>query len=205
MSLKADLYLDRMDLSRYFPEETCELCKVDSLSEFIGRIKAGGLKGGACPHWPAWKVEAFRQAVDAGVMLPEVPSLELPRPARTGVMELVETDASSPVLVTGNSEYTHAVMLTILATTSTPIRMLSVDCLGHTVDMAIIFREFKAEKIAKALSGMEVAPEARIVIPGLAASLAREIDEKIGRAVEVGPVCAAELPLFMGEDWKPTG
>jgi len=27
------------------------------------------------------------------------------------------------------------------------------------------------------------------------------VSEKLGREVEVGPVCAAELSLYLGEDW----
>jgi hypothetical protein len=200
----ADLYLDGMDLEKYCRGETCELCRVDSFNEFVERIKSGGIKSGDCPHWPPGRVEAFCLAMEAGEILPSVPMLDTPRPAAPGVMELIETGADSPVLVTGNSELTQNLMLALIAMTSTPIKLLSVDCLGHTVDMAMVFKALTAKKISGALKEAGAGGgNGRIILPGLARSLAAPLESMIGRAVEAGPICAAELPLYMGEDWRP--
>jgi CO dehydrogenase/acetyl-CoA synthase gamma subunit (corrinoid Fe-S protein) len=193
-----------MDLEKYCRGETCELCKADSFDEFVARVKNGGIKSGACPHWPPGRLEGFRLAIEAGYTLPAVPMLDTPRPAAAGVMELIETDASSPVLVTGNSEFTQNLMLALIAMTSTPVKLVSVDCLGHTVDMAMVFKALTADKIAGALKDANISGgTARIVLPGLAQSLAAPLETMIGRAVEAGPICAAELPLYMGDDWHP--
>ena len=37
MALHADLYLDRIDLTRHVGAETCQVCRVDSLAELIDR------------------------------------------------------------------------------------------------------------------------------------------------------------------------
>jgi hypothetical protein len=206
MSRAADLYLDRMDLRKYCGEDTCELCRVGSFEEFIGRLKDGKVKAGSCPHWPAWRVEAFHLAVRAGEVLPATPMLDAPRPAAPGAVELLPTDENSPVLVTGNSEFSEAVLLALMSMTSTPMKLVKVDTLGHTVDMAMIFQSLTAEKIAAALEPLRIAPDSaspRIILPGLASPLAAELELMIDRAVEIGPICAAELPLYMGEDWQP--
>lgn len=204
MAPEADLYFSRMDLEKYCRGETCELCRVNRFSEFVERLKKGELKSGACPHWPESRLEAFRLAVSGEEFIPPVPMLEFPRPAEAGLLDLMPGDELSPLIITGNSEFTQAVMLAVLATARKPVRLLSVDCQGHTVDMAMIFKALTAPRIAGAFAEFEVSagPERkRVVLPGLAASLAPELSSLLSRPVEVGPVCAAELPLFMGEDW----
>ncbi len=204
MPLHADLYLDRIDLTRYADAETCQICKVDSLAELVDRLRSGQVCPGRCPHWPQARIEAFRMAIDAGEMLPAVASLDVPQPTETGLFEMNEPDADAPVLVTGNSRLTHEVLLAVLSTTTAPIWMLSVDTDGHTVDMALVFGTLTPERIAKALqAGDRKAAEftGRIILPGLAEGLAAPVSEMLNRPVEAGPICAAELPLFFSSDW----
>ena len=203
MAIDADLYLEKMDLEKYCGGESCELCHADTFDEFVTRLKKGGQKQGVCPHWPPHRLEAFRIAVKAAEIIPPVPSLEVPRPAATGLLELLPTDDRSPVLVTGSSEFTQAVLLAILSLATAPVKLVSVDTQGHTVDMAMIFQAMTADKVASALSDAGVRPEARIILPGLADTLAPDLEKLLQRPVEVGPVCAAELPLYMGDDWGP--
>jgi len=42
-----------------------------------------------------------------------------------------------------------------------------------------------------------------LLIPGLAGPLKEDIERLSGWKVRVGPVCAAELPLFLSELWIP--
>jgi CO dehydrogenase/acetyl-CoA synthase gamma subunit (corrinoid Fe-S protein) len=42
-----------------------------------------------------------------------------------------------------------------------------------------------------------------IIIPGLASSLKNEIETMTGWNASVGPVCAAELPLYLSDIWIP--
>jgi acetyl-CoA decarbonylase/synthase complex subunit gamma len=204
MPLEADLYLDRIDLTRHTGTETCQICRVDSLAELVDRLRSGQLRPGRCPHWPRERIEAFRVAVNAGEILPAIPSLAAPRPAEAGLFDMNGPTADSPLLITGNSRLTHDVLLAVLSTTIAPIRMLSVDTGGHTVDMSLVYKTLTPEAIASAIrAGNSRAQHfaGRIILPGLAEALAGPLCEMLDRPVEVGPVCAAELPLFFTSDW----
>lgn len=204
MPLNADLYLDRIDLTRYADAETCQICRVDSLAELLDRLRSGQVCPGRCPHWPRQRVEAFQMAIDAGKMLPSIASLDVPQPTKAGLFDLNGPDAGAPVLLTGNSRLTHEVLLAVLSTTSAPMWMLSVDTGGHTVDMSLVFGTFRTELIAKTIQAGDSKAGAftgRIILPGLAEGLAAPVSALLDRPVEVGPICAAELPLFFASDW----
>ncbi|MBC8875813.1 MAG: hypothetical protein H8E44_40830 [Planctomycetes bacterium] len=204
MPLYADLYLDRIDLTRHTAAEMCQICRVDSLAELVDRLRSGQVCAGQCPHWPRERVEAFLMAIDAGEALPAIPSLDVPRPTDAGFCELNEPTAASPVLVTSNSQLTHEVLLAVLSTTRAPMWMLSVDTGGHTVDMSMVFGTLTSEAVANALQAPDSRAHGlagRVILPGLAETLAGPVSKSLGRPVEVGPVCAAELPLFFGADW----
>ncbi len=209
MPLYADLYLDKVDLTRHVGVEACQLCKVDSLEELLERLRSGQICGGRCVHWPPERVEAFRTAIDAGQALPAIPSLDIPRPTEAGLFELNDPTPASPVLVTGNSALTHEVLLAVLSTTSAPMWMVSVDTEGHTVDMSMVFKTLTPEAVAAALGSDQSADHdprveelsGRIILPGLAESLTAPLSELLGHPVETGPICAAELPLFLASEW----
>ena len=230
MPLQADLYLDQIDLTRHTDQELGEVCRVDSLEELLDRLRSGHLASGQCPHWPRERIEAFRMAIDAGQALPVIPSLDIPRPVEPGVLDLNGADAGSPVLITGNSQFTQDVLLAVLSTATASMRLVSVDTGGHTVDMSMVFGTLTPEGIAAAIqaddpggsasAGRVILPglaadlakpaaddsragglAGRIILPGLADALAGPVAEILGRPVEAGPVCAAELPLFFGGDW----
>jgi len=68
----------------------------------------------------------------------------------------------------------------------------------------MVFGEFKPERLRRALQRSnleEKVAHRRMVVPGLTATLAADFAEATGWEIEVGPVCAAELPLFLGERW----
>jgi hypothetical protein len=200
MPLNADLYLDRIDLARYAGSETCRICQVDSVAELVDRLRSGRFCAGQCPHWPRERVEAFRLAISAGQALPTIPSLQVPRPTAAGWFDLNEPRKSSPALITSNSQLTHEVLLAVLSTMSAPLWMVSVDTGGHTVDMSLVFGTFTADAIARTLETHDTRPSdftGPILLPGLAQPLATPLSERLGRPIQVGPICAAELPLFL--------
>jgi len=204
MPLYADLYLDRIDLTRHTGTETCQVCHVDSLAELLERLRSGQFCPGQCPHWPRERVEAFQMAVGTGMVLPRIPSLDVPRPAEVGLFDVNAPTALSPMLITSNSRLTHEVLLSVLSTTSAPMWMVSVDTGGHTLDMSLVYKTFTPVAIAEAVrAGDPGAADftGRVILPGLAENLARPVSDMLGRSVEVGPICAAELPLFFGSDW----
>jgi acetyl-CoA decarbonylase/synthase complex subunit gamma len=143
-------------------------------------------------------------AAAARDVLPTIPSLGVPRPTDAGLLDLNGPTAASPVLVTGNSRLTHEVLLAVLSTTSMPAWLLAVDTAGHTVDMALVYETLTPEAIAGAFEACgEPASRftGRIILPGLAEGLATAVSEQLDRPVEIGPICAAELPLYFGRDW----
>ncbi|MFH1267219.1 MAG: hypothetical protein ABIK89_15935 [Planctomycetota bacterium] len=204
MPLHADLYLNRIDLARYTDTETCQICRVDSLAELVDRLRSGQICPGRCPHWPRERVEAFQMAIDAGKVLPSIASLDVPQPTKAGPFDVNGPTAGSPVLITGNSRLTHEVLLAVLSTTTAPMWLVSVDTGGHTVDMSLVYETLTAELIADAIQAGDSRAgvfAGQIILPGLAEGLAARVSELLDRSVEVGPVCAAELPLFFASDW----
>ncbi len=171
----ADLYLDRIDFSGH--EGECRKCGTHSCRDLVERLSRS---------------------------LPAVPSLQHPRPVDAGLMELGEPGPGDPVLVTGNSALTQEVLLAVLSTTTSPLFVLFSDTRGDTLDMALILGSFTPGRLKAALERDKVSERAgssTLVLPGLAASLRDEVASIVGHPVEVGPVCAAELPLFFGDRW----
>ena len=204
MPLHADLYLDRIDLARHAGVEMCQVCRVDSLADLLKRLQSGQFRPGVCPHWPRDRVEAFQLAIDAGAALPAIPSLSVPSPTETGLFDMNGPTTTAPVLITGNSRLTHEVLLAVLSATTAPMWMVSVDTGGHTVDMSLVYKTLTAEAIVGALqSGCARSRDlaGQIILPGLAAPLAAPVSKMLNRPVEVGPVCAAEIPLFFASNW----
>jgi CO dehydrogenase/acetyl-CoA synthase gamma subunit (corrinoid Fe-S protein) len=114
-------------------------------------------------------------AVKPDEILPEVEVLQLPTPGPTGLFPINQPGKDSPILVSGNSKITGEVLTAVLSTTLSPFWYLAVNTDGHTVDMAIVYKVMTAERVIQEIS--------------------RENIDQI--------VCAAELPLFFGdENWK---
>jgi acetyl-CoA decarbonylase/synthase complex subunit gamma len=144
-----------------------------------------------------------------GRVLPEVEVTQHPVAGPVGYQALNGPGPASPVLVTGNALSTQDVLLAVLSTTTAPFHILFVDCLGHTVDMAMVYATFTPERLLGALRRSELASRVshrELVLPGLTASLQPQLAAVTGWEIRVGPVCAGELPLFFGKAWRrPTG
>jgi CO dehydrogenase/acetyl-CoA synthase gamma subunit (corrinoid Fe-S protein) len=97
-------------------------------------------------------------------------------------------------------------MTGLLALTVSPFWLLVVDCRGDTVDMAMLYRSFTAQRLDQGLSAHGLAARVThrtLIIPGIVAPLREELAAYTGWDIRTGPICAAELPLFMGEAWQP--
>jgi CO dehydrogenase/acetyl-CoA synthase gamma subunit (corrinoid Fe-S protein) len=120
-------------------------------------------------------------------------------------MEINRADQNALVIVSGNSEFTQEILSAIMAFTVSPFWLLFADCRGDTVDMAMVYESLQPEKI---LATLEVIPlgqggvRREMILPGLAAKLKEPLEEQTGWRVRVGPICIAELPLFLGDDWQ---
>jgi CO dehydrogenase/acetyl-CoA synthase gamma subunit (corrinoid Fe-S protein) len=202
----ADLYSGKIDFLRYFKRSDCEACGFPSCDAFIEAIKTGKERPADCPFInenKAYALEAIRKIEDSW---PEVPLLTHPRPSVVGLVELNKPTSESLVLISGNNEYTEQVLMTVLSTTVCPFFVIFVDTEGNTVDMSMIYGTLTAGRVHNSLR--ESAIERRVstremIIPGLASSLKEKIEKMTGWRVRVGPLCAAELPLFLSEIWLP--
>lgn len=202
----ADLYYEKINFLRYFHQGGCDQCGFSSCDAFIEAIKTGVREPQDCPvitKNKAYSLKAIREIEESW---PEVPLLTHPRPGYIGLVELNKPAHKSLVLISGNNEYTEQVLMTVLGTTVCPFYIIFVDTDGNTVDMSMIYHTLTAEKVCDALkeARMEGKASAKaMIIPGLAYSLKGDIEKLTGWQVRVGPVCAAELPLFLSEIWIP--
>jgi len=146
----------------------------------------------------------FRIIEEAAKILPEVPIPENPVSVEPGYIEVGKPGRSSPVLVTGNSLYTHTVLGSILAESGMDCHLLSVDTDGYTVDMAVYLGLFNAERIEDVIEETHISGKInhnRIIIPGFASKIKEDVERLTGWEAVVGPICAAELPLFIAIRW----
>ena len=204
--LKANLYIDRIDLARYLTPEEVRLSGTRDSGELAARLKDDSLALTDCPWFGTAKRHALSLALNAAAVLPPVQSLELPHPVPPELFDINEPGPDAPVLVSGNSEFTLTVMTGILATTVSPFFLLLADCRGDTVDMSMIFRSFTPQRLDQSLEANGLAgriSHRRLILPGILAPLREELAAYTGWKITVGPICAAELPLFMGEAWQP--
>ena len=204
----AYLYLDKIDFLKYLKRTDCAECGIASCEEFINALRKGIKRPQDCPFLSNNEAYAFEVALKAEDLWPEVPLLTHPRPSLVGLVEINNPDAESLVLISGNNDYTEQVLLTTLGTTISPFFVIFVDTYGSTVDMSMIYQILTAERISNALKESDIketATKREMIIPGFASSLKEDIEKFTGWQVTVGPICAAELPLFLSEIWTPPG
>jgi CO dehydrogenase/acetyl-CoA synthase gamma subunit (corrinoid Fe-S protein) len=206
--LSADLYLDKIDFRRYLSQTVCAECGLSSCKEFLDAVKSGTKNPHDCSFISRNQSYALEAISKIKELWPDVPVLTHPRPSFAGVMELNDPAPDSLVLISGNNEYTEQVIMTVLGTTICPFFVLFADTDGNTVDMAMIYQTLTAERICNSLrqAGLDKKSTSKVLmIPGLSASLKEGVESMTGWNVRVGPVCAAELPLFLSEICVPPG
>jgi len=206
--LLADTYPDRIDFLRYLPQTDCTECGAKACQEFVQDLKQGQKKPQDCPHLSENLYYPFQIALNADNFLPKFPCLTAPRPGPTGLVEINTPDDDSPILISGNNIHTQDVITSILSTTKSPFFLLFADTKGDTVDMAVILKCLTVEVISKEVvkSGvLDRTSRQDIIIPGLAAVVGDELKQSTGWNVIVGPICAAELPLFLADRWLAPG
>jgi CO dehydrogenase/acetyl-CoA synthase gamma subunit (corrinoid Fe-S protein) len=200
--IAADLYFNKINFLKYLPQTDCQECGEFSCAEFVKQLKKGIRTPSACTFLTHSQTQAFHLALQGEKILPEVPALELPRPATTGLVEINHPNESSLLLISGNSEFTQEVLSSLMGFTLSSYWLLFVDCRGDTVDMAMIYETFKVGKIMTGLEELPVDLGREVILPGFASSLKEPLEQLIRWRVNVGPLCIAELPLFLGKDWQ---
>jgi len=203
--LRADLYEKSIQIESYVSKTDCRACGFHSRAEFLDSLRSGRLKPSQC-KMSRMRFLPLLWAARPDEILPEVESLQLPNPGPAGLFPINRPEKDSPILVSGNSKLTIEVLTAVFSTTLSPFWYLVVDTDGHTVDMAMVYEVLTAERVVQELVREDVdriAPGAALILPGLAAPICDNLTEQTGRSVTVGPVCAAELPLFFGnENWQ---
>lgn len=201
---EADIYLRHLALERYLPQDACRACGAEDCRHLVAALLNGRCLVEQLPFDAAGR-RRLKRVMELAAGIPRPPLLTVPRPIEPLLLPLNHPGPADPVLVTGNSELTQAVLMAVLAQAGCPLFVLFADTRGDTVDMALILGSMTVERLgasATALGLAEKAPAGRVVLPGLAADLAFGLEQRLGRPVEAGPVCAAELPLFLGEHWR---
>ena len=205
--LYANLYVDKIDLAPYLSPEDCRGAGVADGAQLAARLKEGLIRLQDCPNLSPGKRYALSLALRAEEILPKVQSLEFPRPLSPALFELNDPGPEAPVLVTGNSEFTLTVLTGLLALTTSPFFLLQVDTRGDTADMAMIYRSFTPQRLDQALEAHKLADRLshrKLIIPGVLAPMREELAGYLtGWTIIPGPICAAELPLFLGDSWQP--
>ena len=197
--MKANLYLDQVNLPRYWPADA-----PISSDDFMDAVKAGTASIDDYSFLTPQQKQALKLVLDADTLLPEIPLTTMPQPVPAELIPVNTPDDSSLVIATGNNRYTLEVLTTVWSWGNTPAYFLLVDCLGNTADMAMVYGEFTPERLQKALkkSGLEdMVRHRHLIVPGFTEPLKADFARMTGWEIEVGPVCAVELPLFLGDRW----
>jgi len=216
--LLADLYYARIDVRRHLPQPgpECLSCDAASCRSFAERLGSGRLAEEArrgplppetCPFLTADRLDAFRIALAPDVVLPSIEVSQIPRPSDPGLVSTGNPRPETPVLLSANHEGTVAFVSALLALTSTPLHYLIADTRGDSVDMAMIHGSLTLGVVLAALhaSGIDPSNAGRLILPGFAAPLAADVAARSGWRTTAGPVCGAEIPLFLGDAWRLAG
>lgn len=199
--IRADLYEKSIQIESYITSGDWCACGFHSRSEFLDNLRAGRLQPSRC-KMAKMRFLPLLWGARPHEILPDVQVFQHPSPSPTGFFPINQPKKDSPVLVSGNSKLTVEVLTAVLSTTVSPFWYLVVDTDGHTVDMAIVYETFTAKRVVKSIiqDGLDqIAPESALFLPGFAAPIREELAKKIRHPVTIGPVCAAELPLFFGK------
>jgi CO dehydrogenase/acetyl-CoA synthase gamma subunit (corrinoid Fe-S protein) len=208
MALKANLYADRVDPIPYLSASDCDRCGYSSCGQWLEKLREGSLRPNECPSLSPNQAHALEVVLSLGQVLPDVEITQHPVPGLVGRHEVNSPGPEAPVLVTGNALSTQEVVLAVLSTTTAAFHLLFVDCLGHTVDMAVIYQSFTPGAVRRALEESDLPSRVshrEMILPGVAASLKDAIEDRTGWLARVGPWCVGELPLFLGDFWSPPG
>ena len=203
--IAADLYLNRIQWLPYLTAAECRAAGASDCEDFLVRLHNRTLSLADCPGLAPQKRYALELALTAADWLPPLEALMMPQAVAPGLVEINDPGPEAPILVSANSDITQTLLTAVLATTSSPFFLLLIDCLGHTVDMAVVYEAFTPAKLAAGLSQADLSHRVshrRLVIPGLCAALASPLAAASGWDITVGPVCALELPLFFGDQWQ---
>ncbi len=127
-----------------------------------------------------------------------------PIQVESGIYEIGEPDASSPVLITTNFSLTYYTVEADTSAGGIDAWVVVVDTEGTSVLTAWAAEDFTAETIAKTIEecGIEEKIDNKIaVLPGGVAVLSGELEEASGWSIVVGPRESAGIPAFFKTEY----
>ncbi len=195
-AMNADLYIDKINILKYLPMKDCLECGY-TCRDLAEKAKNNRYLINRCPYLSDREKEYLTIALNAKEILPEVPMISSTVKTKTG---LIVGDRNSPVLVTANFPYTQVVIGEVLAKAGISCNILIIDTDGYSVDMAVYLKIFNGERVKDAIEScneIELIEKRILVIPGLARDFKKDIEEKTKWDVLVGPICAAEIPIYL--------
>ena len=106
--MEADLYLDKVDFHRYWPESATV-----SYEDFLAQIKAREIRMDDYSFLGWQQKRALELVLEAERYLPQVPLTTVPQPIETELIPLNTPDENSLVIVSGNNKFTFDVLATV--------------------------------------------------------------------------------------------
>jgi acetyl-CoA decarbonylase/synthase complex subunit gamma len=124
-----------------------------------------------------------------------------PIQVQPGLYEINNPKPEDPLLVTTNFSITYFSVANEVESSGLPAWLLVTDAEGMSVLTAWAAGKFDAERIAKAVKGLDVAAKVsrkRVVLPGAVAVLSGELEAELpGWEIRVGPREAVDIPKFI--------
>lgn len=119
-----------------------------------------------------------------------------------------EPDENSPVLFTTNFALTYYTVESDLSSNDITCWLLAVDTDGIGVEAAAAGGQLTADKVKDAFekSGFDLKKDVThntVIIPGLAARLQGDLEDKLDARVMVGPMDSGRLPGWFEKNWPP--
>ncbi len=148
--------------------------------------------------WPLMAVLSLRDCLYTDPRVP--PSV------KPGLYKVGEPDENSPLLVTSNYALTYTLVKGDIEKGKINAWLLVIDTEGTSVESAVAGRKFTADKIVEAIKELGIEKLVRhktIIIPGLAARIAGELEDQLKDwRVFVGPRESSDIPKYLESVWK---
>lgn len=123
-----------------------------------------------------------------------------------GLFAVGSPNEDSPVMITTNYASTAFVVRSDLEQSKIDAWLVIIDTGGIGVESSAAGGQLNAAKMAEALSEYKVAEKVRhraVIIPGLAARFAGELEDASGWDVYVGPKDSGSIPDFLKSKYRP--
>jgi acetyl-CoA decarbonylase/synthase complex subunit gamma len=194
-----DLYkLKEEDLMRYLPDIDTPSCGGSPRADLARALVAGKMKAVECGAIDRKLAEVMDAVLGIDIHLPESDPMQQKVPER--LFEYNSPDASSPVIITGNSVITHQILKLIFEASKIKAFVMPVDTNGFTLDNAVVEGVLTPLAVMKAITDSGIAAKTsgrRAVISDLAKGQKSGIERITRWTLEVGPVSGFELPLYL--------